>query len=210
MNTYLKDPVSGFSHAAGFLLALVGAGFLVGRAHGAPSITVAAVYGACLVVLYAASSIYHLIPAGERLTRALRMFDHIAIFLFVAGTSTPVLHHALTGRARVVMLCVMWGLAFAGVVMKLTWRSAPRAIYTAMYVGMGWSVLGAFDALRALPMISLFCVIAGGVVYTLGALVYALKWPNPKPPTFGFHEVWHFFVLGGSVLHFIAIARLLA
>jgi hemolysin III len=208
MNAYLKDPVSGLSHAAGLLLALVGAGFLLGRAHDAASVTVSAIYGACLIVLYTASSIYHLMPAGERLTRGLRLFDHIAIFLFVAGTSTPVLHHALTGRARIAMLGVMWGLAFAGVIMKLTWRSAPRAIYTLMYVGMGWSVLGAFHALRSLPMISLACVIGGGIVYTLGAVIYALKWPNPRPPTLGFHEIWHFFVLGGSVLHFIAIAQL--
>jgi hemolysin III len=108
------------------------------------------------------------------------------------------------------MLAAMWTLALAGVVMKLTWRSAPRTIYTAMYVAMGWSVLGVLDALRTLPTSSLACVIGGGVVYTIGAVVYALKWPNPRPPTLGFHEIWHFFVLGGSVLHFIAIARLMS
>jgi len=203
----LKDPVSGLSHAIGLLFAVAGSAWLLFRARDAVTLTTLAIYAASLIVLYAASSLYHLIMAGERTSRALRLFDHIAIFLFVAGTSTPLLARALDGTTRVLMLSVMWSLAALGITLKLLWRSAPRAIYTAMYVGMGWSVVAVGRAmLSGLPLASLVCVVGGGGVYTIGAAVYALKWPNPRPPTFGFHEVWHFFVLGGSALHFAAIA----
>jgi hemolysin III len=205
----LKDPVSGLSHAAGLLFALMGSAWLVLRARDGATLTTIAVYAASLVVLYAASSLYHLIVAGDRVSRALRLFDHVAIFLFVAGTSTPLLFRALDGRTRVTMLAAMWTLAAAGIAAKVLWRSAPRAVYTAMYVAMGWSVVAVGRALfSGLPLASFACVVGGGVVYTMGAAVYALKWPNPRPPSFGFHEVWHFFVLGGSALHFAAIAQL--
>lgn len=205
----LKDPVSGLSHAAGLLLALFGSVWLLLRASNAATLTTFGVYAASLIMLYAASSLYHLIVAEDRVTRALRLFDHVAIFLFVAGTSTPLLFRALAGGTRVAMLSAMWGLAAVGIASKLLWRSAPRAIYTAMYVAMGWSVVAVGRALfGGLSGACFACVVGGGLVYTMGAVVYALKWPNPKPPTFGFHEVWHFFVLGGSALHFAAIAQL--
>jgi hemolysin III len=196
LSAYLKDPVSGFLHVAGFVLALIGAGFLLGRAHGTESIAIVAVYGVCLVMLYAASAIYHLMPAGERLTRALRLLDHIAIFLLVAGTSTPVIYRALSGSARVWMLAMIWGLALIGTIVKITWSSAPRAVYTAMYVVMGWSVIG---VLRALPIACSAYVVAGALVYTAGALIYAFRW---------FPRAWHVSVLLGSALHFLAIAQL--
>lgn len=206
---FLKDPFSGISHGVGLVLALVGSGWLLGNARDFVSLATLGIYTACLVVLYAASTIYHLVLAGERLTRALRLFDHVAIFLFVAGTSTPVLVRGLSGNTRVAMLAVMWGVAAVGIAAKLLWRTAPRALYTMMYVGMGWSVVGAGRALmNGLTPASFALVVAGGVVYTLGAVVYALKWPNPRPERFGFHEIWHLFVLGGSGLHFAAIALL--
>ena len=209
MFSRLKDPVSGLSHAVGALLAVIGSSWLLLGGHDRATLATLFVYAACLVSLYAASSLYHLIPAGERVTRALRMLDHIAIFLFIAGTATPVLYSGLDGRVRSVMLLLIWALAGAGILVKLLWRSAPRAIYTAMYVGMGWSVvLVGRPLLDTLSRGALACVVAGGVVYTLGAVVYALKRPNLRPPHLGFHELWHFCVLGGSALHFAAIALL--
>lgn len=207
----LKDPFSGLSHAAGLVLALVGSAWLLARSPDRASFATLAVYAAGLVVLYAASSLYHLIVADERTTRALRLFDHAAIFVMIAGTSTPILHRGLAGGLRSTMLAVTWTLAALGIACKLSWRSAPRAVYTAMYVGMGWSVVPAGRALIAgLTTPQLACVVGGGIVYTLGALVYALKWPDPRPSVFGFHEIWHLFVLGGSALHFAAIALLWA
>ncbi len=205
----LKDPFSGLSHAAGLLLAIAGSAWLLTRSRDVGSLATLSIYGACLVVLYAASSLYHLIVADERTTRALRLFDHVAIFLMVAGTSTPILYRGLEGTLRATMLTVTWALAALGIACKLSWRSAPRAVYTAMYVGMGWSVVPAGRALIAgLSSAQLACVVGGGLVYTAGALVYATKWPDPKPSVFGFHEIWHLFVLAGSALHFAAIAML--
>jgi hemolysin III len=204
----LRDPFSGLSHGLGLVFALFGSGWLLAHARGA-TLATCAIYAACLVALYTASTVYHLVPGSERLTKRLRTLDHAAIFLFVAGTSTPVLFHALHGGRRVTMLALVWGAAIAGVTLELTWRTAPRVISTAMYVAMGWSVLLVGPTLvTALSPACLACVVAGGVVYTVGAIVYATKWPDPRPPVFGFHEVWHLFVLGGSALHFAAIALL--
>jgi hemolysin III len=205
----LRDPFSGLSHAFGLVLGACGSIWLFAQAQSLGARIAIAVYAACLVALYAASTLYHLVDAGEHVTRRLRLFDHSAIFLFVAGTSTPVLFHGLRGGQRVIMLSLLWGLAVIGVGLKVFAPSAPRALSTAMYVGMGWSVVVVAPALvAALSPACLACVAVGGVVYTAGAVVYATKWPDPRPPVFGFHEVWHLFVLAGSALHFAAIALL--
>jgi hemolysin III len=193
MNEYLKDPVSGFLHVAGFILAVVGAGVLLGRARG--PLLVVVIYVVALVALYAASAIYHLMPAGERLSRALRVVDHVAISFFVAASSTPLLFRALDGTPRLVSLVVIWGLALVAALVKLAWTTAPRIVYTAMYLTMGWSML---FALHTLPTTLLALVLGGGIAYTFGAVIYART-------TYRF---WHSFVLVGSALHFVAIASL--
>jgi hemolysin III len=205
MRPRFKEPVSGFTHLAGFMLAVAGVAWLAVRGACAGVL----VYGASLVALYAASSAYHLVPGGKRVARMLRAFDHVAIFLLVAGTCTPVLSRALEGTARVAMLASIWGAAAVGIVLRASWRRAPRAVYTALYVAMGWmAVLRWTDLRRALPVEVVALILAGGIVYTLGAVVYALRRPNPFPRVFGFHEIWHLFVLGGSALHFAAVAAL--
>ena len=204
----VKDTFSGLSHLIGALVALVGAGLLVTRAGPtAGAIACTCVYGACLVALYLASAAYHLVVAGESATRVLRLIDHAAIFSMVAGTCTPIFYRAFSGRALVLVLGAMWAVAIVGIVLKLAWRGAPRSVYTAAYVAMGWSsILCAPTLVSALPRAALALVVAGGVTYTCGALVYAVKRPNPFPRVFGFHEIWHLFVLGGSALHYAAIA----
>jgi len=204
----VKDPVSGLSHLAGCVVALGGVAWLLVRGpHDVGTVLTSATYGICLVVLYAASAIYHLVIANEKVTRRLRLFDHVAIFLMVAGTCTPVFFRAFTGTTRVVMMLVVWSVALAGIAFKLLWREAPRWLYTTLYVAMGWGIVLQWSKLL-LPSGALALVLAGGVTYTVGALVYAIKRPNPFPNVFGFHEIWHLFVLGGSVLHFVAIAQL--
>jgi hemolysin III len=208
----VKDPVSGFSHFAGMVAAIVGVSFLLGyvwaRGDRAMFATVAA-YGLSLVALYAASSVYHLVRAGERVTRWLRLLDHSAIYLLIAGTCTPVFYRAFEGRTKATMLAIVWGLAALGIALKVAWRGAPRLLYTAIYVAMGWlAVVRWSDVVHGLPRLALVLVVAGGITYTLGAVVYAIKRPDPKPGVFGFHEIWHLFVLGGSALHFAAVAVL--
>ncbi len=193
MSEYLKDPVGGFLHVAGFVLALVGGGVLLGRARG--PLVVLTIYVVALIAVYAASAIYHLMPAGERLTRALRLVDHVAISFFVAASSTPLLFRALEGTSRLVALLVIWGLALVAAIVKLAWANPPRIVYTAMYLTMGWSML---FALHTLPTTLLALVLGGGIAYTFGAVIYART----------SYRFWHSFVLVGSALHYVAIAQL--
>jgi hemolysin III len=202
-----KDPVSGLTHLGGLLAACAGTvALLLGAPRTASAMAVALIYGGSLIALYAASSVYHLVRGTEAMDRLLRRFDHCAIFLLIAGTYTPILWWALQGTQRAVYLAVVWGLALAGIVMRIAWLGAPRWLYTAMYLGMGWiGVLQGPTFWRALPGDVLAWVVAGGLTYTAGAVIYALKRPNPLPGRFGFHEVWHLFVLVASVLHFVAV-----
>lgn len=201
-----RDPFSGYSHLVGLGLAIAGAGVLGVVARGA-QLAAALVYAATLIALYAASSAYHLVNLGHDVTARLRRYDHAAIFLLIAGTSTPLFATALEGRARVLMLTAVWAMAIAGILFRALWVGAPRWLYTASYVATGWVVVLKWRAVVAgLPSSAFACLVAGGVVYSLGALVYALKWPDPRPGRFGFHDVWHVFVLAASVLHFAAIA----
>jgi hemolysin III len=208
MRLPLRDPFSGLSHLAGFVVALAGLAWLAERTGGDVSRGVV-IYGASLLALYAASSAYHLVAAGERTTRVLRALDHLAIFFLIAGTCTPLFCRAFEGSTRTLMLAGIWGAAAAGIAMRVLWRKAPRALYTGLYVAMGWMVVLRWQAVQhALPTTALVLVVMGGLTYTLGAVVYALRRPDPFPQRFGFHEIWHLFVLGGSALHFAAVATL--
>jgi len=205
-----REPVSGYSHLAGLGLGCAGAVVLLARAgHGGASTATALVYLVCMVGLYAASSAYHLLPSGEVLRRRLRKLDHAAIFLMIAGTCTPIFWHAFAGTTRTAMLCGVWGVAFAGIAFRLVWLTAPRALYTVMYVAMGWMfAMQGPRAFQALPGAVMVLLLLGGLTYTAGAVVYALKRPDPFPGVFGFHEIWHLFVLGGSAFHYAAIVAL--
>jgi hemolysin III len=210
MSIRIKDPFSGLSHLVGLVLAALGVAWLVAGLGSDRGMNAGVcVYGASLLAVYAASSAYHLVVAGARATGALRALDHLAIFLLVAGTCTPIFYRAFAGGTRVAMLAAVWGTALGGIAVRALWRGAPRALTTALYVVMGWMVVLRWSEVRrAIPTAALVLVVAGGVVYTLGALVYALRRPNPFPRVFGFHEIWHLFVLGGSALHFAAVAAL--
>ena len=204
--TRVRDPISGYTHLGGFVVGCVAVVALLVRSRNSDVFFPTVAYAVTLVLLYAASSAYHLVLGSKRLTGRLRKLDHSAIFLFIAGTCTPVFWRAFQGTTRHFMLTTLWVLAVVGVVMRIAWMGAPRVLYTAMYVAMGWLVLvKGTTAFRALPALALSLVVAGGVTYTIGAIVYATKKPNPFPRLFGFHEIWHLFVLGGSTLHYAAI-----
>jgi len=169
------------------------------------------VYGASLIALYAASALYHLLPLSPAGTARLRRFDHAAIFALIAGTYTPVCLIALDGAWRWGLLALVWSLALAGILVKLTRMDAPRWLTVGLYLGLGWVALLAVPVLlAALPAGALLWFLVGGLVYSGGAVVYALKRPDPFPGAFGFHEIWHLFVLAGSACHFWAILRYVA
>lgn len=201
--------MNGLTHLAGGVLALAGLILLLVVAGNASQTVALGVYGLSLVALYAASALYHLLPVSEAVVARLRRVDHMMIFVLIAGTYTPVCLLALTGGWRWGLLAVIWTLALAGIVLKLRpsgMMGSYRWLSVALYLGMGWLSLAALPAtIAALPAGGMLWIVAGGGVYSLGAVVYATRRPNPLPGTFGFHEIWHLFVMVGSACHFWAI-----
>jgi hemolysin III len=211
---WLREPVAGLTHLVGVALAAVGLVLLVRRAAGGastPEVVAAAVYGGTLTLLYLASSLYHLLPVSERGVQRLRRVDHMMIFVFIAGSYTPFCLGPLRPSWGIALLSVVWSLAVAGIVLKALWMGAPRWLTATIYLAMGWVVIVAVGPLvEALPQRALLGLFAGGLFYSLGAGIYAARRPDPWPGVFGFHEIWHLFVLAGSIWHFDAIWGLVA
>jgi len=156
--------------------------------------------------LFSASATYHLAKVRPATQQILRKIDHSAIFLLIAGTYTPFCVNAFTGFFRWGLLAIIWSIALIGILVKVFWIGAPRWLNAVMYVIMGWLCVSAIGEMTvALTSFALAWLIAGGVIYTLGAVVYATKLFNFVPGKFGFHEVWHIFVLLGALAHFVAV-----
>jgi hemolysin III len=210
----LREPINGITHAAGGLLAALGLGVLLATAASSgrlDQLVAFGVFGLSLIALYAASALYHLLPLSPSGVARLRTLDHMAIFVLIAGTYTPFCLLALDGAWRWGLLALIWGLALCGVLLKLLWMDASRWLSVVLYLGMGWvAVIAAPALLRAVPPDGITWILAGGLVYSAGALIYGLKRPNLLPGTFGFHEVWHLFVIAGSACHFWAVLHYVA
>jgi hemolysin III len=212
MKRRLREPVSGLTHLAGVLLALIALIVLLTRTGGRVDQIVAfGIFGLSLIALYSASALYHLLPVSPAATARLRRLDHMTIFILIAGTYTPVCVLALEGGWRAGLLGLIWTLALCGVALKLLWMEAPRWLSVGVYLAMGWlAVIAASAIFRAIPYGGIAWILGGGLVYSAGALIYALKRPNLVPGVFGFHELWHLFVLAGSACHFWAMLRYIA
>lgn len=200
----IKDPVSGFSHLFGAIASTVGLVFLIIYAslfgEGAWDIVSFTIFGVGLILLYTFSSLYHLLNLGEKGTRVFRKFDHIMIYVLIAATYTPICLGPLRGGWGWSIFGVVWGLAVIGTFLTIFWINAPRWLTTSIYLAMGWTVIVAaypmitiFSSLNALP--SLLWLLAGGIFYTIGGVLYGLKWPHFKNKYFGFHELFHIFIL---------------
>lgn len=207
MFSNLHEPVSGLTHLAGAIVALIGQIILLVMGWpGVEKIIATLVYGLSLVGLFSASALYHLVNAGPKVTAALRKLDHAAIYLLIAGSYTPFCLLAFEGFFRWGMLAIVWTFALVGIIVKLFYMGSPRWVSAAIYLLMGWlCLLAAGEMFTALSAFSLAWMIAGGVIYTLGAVVYAAKLFDFAPGKFGFHEVWHIFVLLGAAAHFLAV-----
>ncbi len=207
LQRYLREPLNSLSHFAGVLLSLVGLVVLLVLSRGEPWRTVSfTIYGGSTVLLYTASTLHHGLKLKERASRWLRRFDHAAIFAMIAGSYTPLTLVTLQGGAAAwgwSLFGVVWGLAILGIVFKLFWREAPRWLSTGLYLMLGWLVVIALKPVsQTLPPGGLAWMAVGGLFYSVGAVIYALKRPNPLPGVIGYHELWHFFVLTGSASHF--------
>lgn len=204
-----REPVNGWLSVGGALLALVGLVVLAVAATGRDSwrhTTGALVFGASALLMFGASALYHMTPRSRR-SGALRRLDHSMIYVFIAGTYTPVCLIALWNTSLgVVLLVAVWTLAVAGVTQKALWMRAPRGLSTAIYLGLGWiGILAAPTVLRATPAACIALLLAGGIIYTVGAAFYWRKWPRGRPGVFGFHELWHVCVLAASATHYWAV-----
>jgi hemolysin III len=199
----IREPFNGASHLLGLLLAGAGTILLLRLARGSAELMAFSIYGATLILLYGASTLYHTLQLPERPLRALRTLDHIAIYFLIAGTYTPVALITLNGTLGWTLLAAVWLIALAGIPFKLLFLDAPVWISTATYLGMGYLALVAVVPIaRAVSMSGLAWLIAGGMAYTVGAVIYARRRPDPFPGRFGHHEIWHLLVLAGSGCHY--------
>ena len=197
----------GLSHAWTFWIAIAAAIPLVLLAPSGTARLAALVYGLGLCAMFGASGLYHRWRGDPRWKPLLRRIDHSTIFVFIAASYTPVGVLVLEPPMQAVVLASVWGGALAGVAFSLCWIDAPRALVAGCYIAVGWVAVVAMpqlaDRLGAAPVVLLG---VGGLLYSLGALAYALKRPNPWPRTFGFHEVFHALVIAAAVVHYVAIA----
>lgn len=214
----IKDPVSGFSHLIGMIFSIAGLVLLVVYAtkygEGAWDIVTFTIFGAALVLLYLFSSLYHLLNLGETGTRVFKKFDHMMIYVLIASTYTPICLGPLRGPWGWSIFGVVWGLAVLGIILTAVWIKAPRWLTTSIYLAMGWLVIVmaypfiiTFKEANALS--SVLWLLFGGIFYTIGGVIYGLKKAPFTTKYFGFHEIFHIFVMLGSFCQFWFVFRYL-
>lgn len=202
----VKPKLRGWLHAAFVPLALVGGILLIVLAPTALGKVGGAVFLAASLMLFGVSAVYHRGTWGPVGSAVLRRLDHANIFVFIAATYTPISLLLLSGASRVILLSVIWGAAILGVGFRVFWLSAPRWLYVLLYVAMGWVALGWLPELWRTGGPAVVVLIAiGGILYSLGALVYGRKRPDPSPRWFGFHEIFHLCTILAASCHFAAI-----
>ena len=209
MNITIREPGSALTHFIAMLLALCAAVPLLVRAavhSGVKSLTAMAVFMISMVLLYAASTIYHSVNCSGRVLRIFRKMDHMMIFILIAGTYTPVCLLTLPKPSGLMLLAVVWGIALVGIFIKGFWITCPKWFSSVLYIAMGWSCLSVLGQLFSLlPLHAFLWLLAGGLIYTAGGIIYALRLPlfDARHPMFGLHEIFHLFVMAGSLCHFV-------
>jgi hemolysin III len=207
METWDIPRLRGVTHAYTFFVALIAAALLIVLTPGGAPRMAAAVYGVGLCALFGGSGLYHRWRWNPRWRPVLRRVDHSTIYLFIAASYTPVGWLVLSGTTQWIVLITVWSGALAGVTISVAWINAPRFVCAICYVALGWVAVVAFPQMHAeLPTVAIVLMGAGGVLYTIGAVIYALGRPNPWPKVFGFHEIFHVFVILAAITHFIAMA----
>ncbi len=198
----LKDPFSALSHYVGAAAAVIGLAYLILLVWSHTVAVVSfAVYGACLTLLFVASGIYHSINTQNKW---LQKLDHMAIYLMIAGTYTPICLLAVRGVTGYVMLSAEWGMALIGIAANVFWGGGPKRLRLTLYLLMGWLVVADLPSLlHVLPSSALIWMLMGGLAFTFGTIIYATGRPKLWPGKFGSHDLWHLFVLGGSACHYL-------
>ncbi|MDD3173392.1 MAG: hemolysin III family protein [Herbinix sp.] len=205
----VKDPGSAITHLIGMLMAVFAATPLLIKAASQPDaihIISLGVFILSMILLYTASTVYHTFGRTAKIHLRLKKFDHMSIYVLIAGTYTPICIIVLGGRVGLGLLALVWGFAIIGVVVTLFWVHCPKWFSSAVYIAMGWICVLAFtQIINSLPRAGFVWLLAGGIIYTVGGIIYALKLPifNNRHKNFGSHEIFHLFCIGGSFCHFM-------
>ncbi len=209
MQITIREPGSAITHFIGMMMAIFASIPLLvkaGLSSGAISLLAMAVFMASMILLYGASATYHSVNLTGKPLRVFRKLDHMMIFVLIAGSYTPVCLIVLGGTMGYALLALVWGIALAGMIIKACWITCPKWFSSVIYIAMGWVCVLVFGRLvDTLPTAAFLWLLAGGILYTVGGVIYALKLPlfNLKHKHFGSHEVFHLFVMAGSICHFI-------
>ena len=207
----LREPMNGFTHFIGLLLSIAATILLIINSRDALQLFSLSIFGSGLILLYTISTLYHWLNLSDKGVKRLRKADHIMIFINIAATYTPVCLLALKGTFGNRLLAGVWLVALAGIIIKLFWMGAPRWLSTLIYLLMGWlAVFVIIPMIHILPTGAIVWLFIGGLWFTIGAIICAKKKPDPLPGIFGFHEIFHVFVLLGSLSHFIMIYKYIA
>lgn len=210
MEMKLREPINSLTHLFGALLGLIALIAMVIKTtmNNAPASAVISVviFGISMILLYGVSGVYHGVTSSDTVVEFFHKLDHSMIFVLIAGSYAPFCLITLGGTLGTVFFCIMIGIAIAGVVFKLCWFGAPRWLQTGLYIGMGWSAIFVIKPLfEVLPTPAFILLVLGGVLYTIGGVIYGLKPSKLKFGKFEFHEIFHIFILLGSLAHFVCV-----
>ena len=207
MEPLAKPRLRGVFHQYAFYVALVAGAVAVALSDSARELVATWIYAAALTAMFGVSALYHRVDwHSDRVRRWMRRLDHSMILLLIAGTYTPFALLAFDGAVADAVLVTVWAGAAAGLVLNLAWIDAPTWLVASVFVALGWVGVIAFPQMLELGIAPTALIVAGGALYTLGAVAYALRRPNPVPAVFGYHEIFHVLVIGAAATHFIAIA----
>jgi len=211
MKSLFREPVSGFSHLFGALLSIAALAVLlyVSIVHrNVWQIVSFSIFGTSMILLYSASATYHLVNGSEKVIRILRKLDHSMIFVLIAGSYTPICLMLLRGTLGYAFLSAIWSCAILGIIFKMFFLNVPRWLYTGIYILMGWvAIFVLVPIYRSAGWMAILWLVLGGIFYTTGGVIYGLKRPNIIPNWFGFHEIFHIFIILGSISHFIMVYK---
>ena len=203
--TEIKPVLRGVSHRAAFVASATLAPIVVVSAPGLWPRLITGLYSISIVALFGVSALYHRVNWGPVNRRRLQKFDHVTIFIAIAATYTPVAAFALSAWAAKLVLTLVWGGAFIGAVLRIRFTQAPKWVVAGPYLGIGWWLLAVItDAWHQLGVLGFLLFLIGGLLYTLGAIVFAAQRPDPWPSMFGFHEVFHSLTVAAASLHYVA------
>lgn len=214
--TKVKDPGSALTHFIAMILAIIAAIPLLSKAghdSGHMHLSALAVFILSMIGLYAASTIYHTLDISPKINKLLRKIDHMMIFILIAGTYTPVCMIVLGDKTGWTMLTLVWSIAIVGILINALWITCPKWFSSLIYIAMGWvCILAITKILSSMPRAGFMWLLAGGIIYTVGGIIYAMKLPflNSRHRYFGSHEIFHLFVMGGSLCHYVMMYRFVA